>query len=818
MDELRQDLRFALRQLVRRPGITAVLVLTVGLAVGACTAVFSVVDAVLLRPLPYPDQDQLAVVWSQFPSMNLMEFPASAPEYLDYRDQNRSFQSLAAFASRERTLTGEEGPERVQAVFATWQLFPALGVEALAGRVFGEEEDVADGPPVVVVSQRLWERRWGGDPALIGRDVQINGKPYTVLGVLPRDVRFPDESTDLWLPLGLDPANPGGRASHYLSMVGRLRPGVDVEGANAELQGLMARWAAENPQQHQWRTASAGAQSGHPAFVRSLTEQMVGNVRRSLLVLMGAVGVVLLIACANVANLLLARGEGRQREVSVRTALGAGRRRIVRQLVTESLVTALAGGALGLGLGWAGVVWLRRLAPGGLPRVDEIGLHPSVLLFCLGVTLVAGLIFGLAPALQAGRLDVQASLREEGRGTVGKGRARARNLLVISETAMAVVLLVAAGLLIQSFFHLRAVDPGFHAEGVLAAQVDLPAATYPEDADAVGFYRDLLPRLAAIPGVTAAAAVRTAPLAGSLPPNDIEIENLPPRGDDAPPLNADIQVVTPGYFDVMGIPVLQGRAFARSDDDQAPVVAVIDRTLAERFFPGKNPLGEHIRQPGNDFAYAEIVGVVGDVHQEGLDVAPRAMLYFAQAQSPRTWYAVTAMTLTLRTAVDPMSVVPAVRREVAAMDPNLPVYAVRTLEQDLSTSTATQRFSMLLQLVFAAVALTLAAVGLYGVIAYGVAQRTREIGIRMALGAGRGDVVRMVVGQGMGMVAVAVVVGLGVALLAGRVMASLLYGVEPDDPLTFGAVTMVLVLVAFLACLLPARRATGIQPRSALEG
>ena len=810
MDELRQDIRYAIRQLARRPGFTAVLGLTLALAIGANTAVFSVVHAVLLRPLPYPDQERLAMVWTQFPSQDLMEFPASAPEYLEYREQNRSFEHLSGFVASAQTLTGDGEPERVQGVFATADLFPVLGVEPVAGRVFGPDDDAPGAAPVILVSEGLWERRWASDPALLGRDVLVNGQPATVVGVLPSEVRFPTPDTELWLPLGLDPASPGGRASHYLSLVGRLRPGVTPDVAATELDALQARWAADPANDHEWNGA------GHPAVLEPLVDEIVGDVRRSLLVLLGAVGVVLLIACANVANLLLVRGEGRQREMSVRTAMGAGRRRIVRQLVTESALTALVGGAGGLALGWLGVEALRALAPSGLPRVEEIAVHPPVLLFSLGVTLLAGLVFGLAPALQAGRLDVQASLREEGRGTVGRGRFRARQLLVVSEMAMAVVLLVAAGLLIQSFFRLRAVDPGFRAESVLTMQVNLPTAGYPEAGDVTGFYRDLLPRLAALPGVTSAAAVRTAPLGGSLPPNDIEIEGVTvPTGPDAPPLNADVQVVTPGFFETMGIALHEGRAFDERDAEDAPLVAVVSASMARRFWGERSPLGDRVAQTGRELG--EIVGVVGDVHHEGLDAEPRPTLYLVHAQSPRTWFPVRGMTLTLRSAVEPTALVSAVRREVQAADPSLPVFRVQTLEQAVDASTSTQRFSMLLQLVFAAVALLLAAVGIYGVISYSVAQRTREIGIRMALGADRSRVLRLVVGQGMALAAVAVGVGLVVALLAGRVMASLLYGVSPRDPATFAAVAGVLTLVALLACWVPARRASGVAPQTALR-
>jgi putative ABC transport system permease protein len=572
----------------------------------------------------------------------------------------------------------------------------------------------------------------------------------------------------------------------------------------------MTRWQADETLGHSW------SNDGHPAFLRPLREQMVGDVTRPLWVMLAAVAVVLLIACANVANLLLVRGEARSREISVRAAMGAGRGRIVSQLLTESVVMALVGGLAGLGLAWLGVGTLRRLAPPDLPRLDEIGVHPTVLLFSLGITILAGILFGLVPALQAGRLDVQASLREEGRsGMAGSGRVRLRQLLVVSQTAMAVVLLVAAGLLLRSFQQLQAVDPGFRTDEVVALSINIPATSYPDGPEITAFYRDLLPRIRSLPGVTSAGAVRTAPLGGSLPPNDVEIEGYV-NETDGPPLNADIQTVTPGYFETLGIALLQGRDFTAADGPDAPLVAVVSEELAERYWPGESPLGKRIRQSGFP-EWPEVVGVVSDVHHEGLDRPVRGTLYFVHAQGPRTWFPVAAMTLTVRAAVDPAAIISAVRREVQAMDPDVPLYQVQTMEQVIADSTATQRFTMLLQLLFATVALVLAAVGIYGVMAFTVARRAPEIGIRMALGAERRDVVRMVVGHAMAIVGLALLVGVVGALAAGRVLSSLLFGVSPRDPATYALVVGSLLAVALLACWIPARRASGVDPGSALR-
>jgi predicted permease len=813
MEHLLKDLSFAVRQLLRRPGFTAVLVLTLALGIGANTAVFSVVNAVLLRPLPYPDQSQLAVVFDQFPGMNLTEFPASGPEYFDYRDQNRSFEHLAAYTTVGSAITGDGEPERVQYSGATWQLFPVIGLEPQVGRVFGEQDDRPGAEEVVVLSHALWQRRYAGDPGAVGRTLILNGTSHTIIGVMPAEFRFPAPDIQLWLPGRLDPANPGGRGSHFLSMVGRLRPGVTLESARAEVNDLMQRWDADPAIDHTWSTEN------HPAVIRSLRDHMVGDVTRPLWVMLGAVAVVLLIACANVANLLLVRGEGRVREISVRTAMGAGRWRIVSQLLTESVVMASAGGLAGLALAWVGVRGLVAIAPPDLPRADEIGVDPLVLSFTLAVTLVAGILFGLAPALQAGRTDVQASLREEGRsGTSGRRRVRLRQMLVVSETALAIVLLVAAGLLLQSFRMLSAVDPGFRPEQVITMSVSVPAFKYPDFPQVDAFHRELRERVAAIPGVQTVGEVRTAPLAGSLSPNDVEVDGLA-RHEDGPPMNADVQLVSAGYFEAMGIDLVEGRTFDERDDITAPVVVVVSEELAKRYWPDRSALGMRIRQSGYEPAleWGEVVGVVEDIRHEGLDRPVRGTLYFVFPQSVRTWYLARAMTLVVRTNVDPQSVISAVRSELLDMDSDVPLYQVETMNSAIADSTSTQRFTMLLQLVFALVALTLAAIGLYGVMSFTVARRTPEIGIRMALGAERGEVLRMVVGQGMGIVLVATVLGVGGALATGRVLAGLLYGVSPRDPATYAIVVGTLALVALIACWIPARRASAVDPGSALR-
>lgn len=809
MDELIQDLSYSVRQLARKPGFAAVLVLTLALGVGANTAVFSVVHGVLLRPLPYPEADRLVVVWTQFPTMELNEFPASWPEYSEFREQNRAFEEVGAWIGGERTITGGDAPERLAVTSFTWTMWDVLGVDPLFGRVFTEEEDIDGSDDVVVLSHGLWQRRFGSDAGVVGQTIELNGRTTVVLGVMPESFEFDvNAEGEAWQPMGIDPGNPPGRANHFASIAGRLQAGVTFERAQEDLRSILTRWEEDEAIGHTWR------RPGHPAFLRPLHQQVVGDVEASLFVLLGAVGFVLLIACANVANLLLVRGEARQREMSIRASVGAGQGRIVRQLVTESLVTAFIGGALGIALAFGGLKVLLAIAPDTLPRVETVGLNGTVLGFSAAVALVAGLLFGLAPALQAARLNIQAALREEGRGgTASKGRFRLRQILVVSEMALAVVLLIAAGLLMQSFWRLQSVDPGFRSENVLAFSVSPPPASYPDSSDVTGFYRDLMPQIAAIPGVTSVGAVRIPPLAGSLPPNDIQIENYV-QPQDGIPTNADVQLVTPGYFATLGIPLLQDRSEDRDQLD-GEIVAVIDEVLARRFFPGEDPTGRRIRQTGS--AWSTIVGVVGGVHQESLDIEPRAHLYLVHAQSPATWFAVRDMTVLLRTGVEPLGLVSSVRQVVARMDSNLPVYEVTTMENHVARSTATERFSMFLQLVFAAVALALAVIGIYGVLSYSVAQRTQEIGIRMALGADQGTILKLVVGQGMVLVFVSIALGVIGALATAEVLSSLLYGVSPRDPATYVAVTGVLAVVAAFACYLPARRASTVSPQTALR-
>jgi putative ABC transport system permease protein len=815
MDVLGRDLGYAFRSLRRRPGFTIVIVLTLALGIGANTAVFSVVRSVLLRPLPFPDDERLAVVLLRAPSFNMEDFASSPPEYVAYRDQTQSWDQLAAYRVRAATLTEAAAePERLDVAFATWNIFTALRIQPVLGRAFTAEEGHEGSDGVTVLSHAFWMSRYGGDAGVIGRTVLLDGTPRTVVGVMPAEFRFPTRDVRFYLPLAFTPQDLENRGNHSYSVVGRLRPGVELASAETELAALITRLAADSsnvgplPRMHGW----------HPGYLRPLRTEMVGDVGRTLWVMLGAVALVLVIACANVANLLLVRAEERARELAMRTALGAGRRRLVSQLLTESLVMAAAGGFAGLAVAYLGVEALRALAPADLPRLDEIRVDGMVLAFTTILTVGTGILFGLVPALHAGRADFHGVLREEGRGgTTGWKRIRLRQLLVVSETALAVVLLVAAGLLLQSFRQLLAVDPGFRTERVLAASITVPPVRYAEGLEVVGFYESLLPRIASIPGVVAAGAAAEAPLAGGLHATDIEVEGWINPGD-APRPTGDVQVVTPGYFSAMRIPLLEGRFLEERDRADAPLVAIVSEALAREYWPDRSALGGRIRLDWDDKPFMEVVGVVPDVRYGELDrPPPRGVLYLVHAQTPLTSAPYWSMTLTVRTSIDPTSLMGAIRKEVQALDPSVPLYQVRTMEQAVADVTATQRFSMLLQLLFALLALSLAAVGLYGVLAFAVARRRAEIGIRMALGAERSDVQRMVIGQGMGIVAIALVLGVGGALATGRLLGSLLFGVSPRDPVTYATVVGVLVAVALLACWIPVRRASGVDPAEALR-
>ena len=797
--DISQDLRFSARTLARNPAFTIAAVLALALGIGANTAIFSVVNAVALRPFPWKDSGRLVRIWESAPQLGWPRFSTSIPNFIDWRAQNHVYEDIAAWRGAELNLTGLEEAQRVEGGAVTASFFTTLGVQPSRGRFFlpDEEKPGADAR-VAVISHGLWTRSFGADPKIVGRTLVLNGADSTVVGVLPESFQWVLPS-DILVPLVLDPA--ANRSNHVLIVMGRLRPGVTLERADAEMNGIAARLAAQYPDSNKgWSTQQA-------QVARWIVNR---DVRRALLVLTAAVGFVLLIACANVTNLLLARAAGRRREIAIRAALGAGRMRVVRQLLTESALVGLAGGGAGLLLALWGVDLLRSLNPQTIPRIDEVSVDLRVLAFTLGLSLLTSLVFGLAPALQSSRPDVADALKEGGRGApTGSMRHRARSALVTAEVAFSLVLLVGAGLLLRSFWRLTRVDPGFAPAGVVTMKINLPESKYPSAGEIQTFYEALFARLRAHPGVAGVATVSIVPFGYGNTANEVVIEGRPddPGGAKA---SADWRLVSPGYFRAMGIPLHEGRDF-ESRDGAGPGVVVVSEAMARRYWPGADPIGKRMRPRGGK-DWMTVVGVAGDVAHRGLDEAPAPLLYFCAYSS--NW---NPMSLVVRTGSDPASVTTAARDAVHALDRDLPVSEVSTLESLRDASVAPQHFNTLLLALFAVLALTLASVGIYGVMAYAVSQRTHEIGIRMALGSPRRDVLRLIVAQAMRPTLAGIVLGLTAALAATRLMQSLLFGVSPRDPVTFLAVAAILVAVALAACLVPARRASRVDPMTALR-
>ncbi|HEX6966672.1 MAG TPA: ABC transporter permease [Gemmatimonadaceae bacterium] len=811
-----QDLRDALRSLKRSPGVTLMIVLTLGLGLGGATAIFSVVNGVLLRPLPYPEPHAVVRIWNHFEGTP--QAPLSPAEYFDYRDRVHAFAAFGGYATGEQmTLTGGEEPERVSAAYLTTGVFPALGVPPALGRAFTPDEDWPGAEKVVVLSHRLWVDRFGGSPSVIGTRITLDGEARTVIGVMPTDFRLPEdfagEPTQVLVPLAYDRTTVPNRGSHFLRAVARLAPGVTLERAQQEVRTVAAQFVRDYPDAY-----PAGMHFS--ASVLSLHQDVLGAVRPALLVLLGAVGLLLLIACANVAGLLLSRADARRREFAVRAALGAGRMRLVRQLLAESLALAILGGALGVLIAYWGTHALVAAQPGDIPRMSGVGLDVRVLGFAFALSLATGLAFGLVPALRAGRSDVQASLREGGRGpTAGAGRQRGQRLLVVAETALTLMLLIGAGLLARSFVNLRNVNPGFRSEHVLTARVTLPDANYPTPAAVTRFYRRLVDRLGELPAVNAAGAVSFLPLATTLGDLNVHIEGRSvPEGDVSP--RGYWLVVTPGYFRALGMRMLEGRAIQATDDERAPGAVVINETMARRYWPGEDAIGKRFTLGGGAGpGVVTVVGVVDDVRHGSLDAAPKPQMYLAHAQF-RMWNthaAVTGMTLVLRTPGNPAQLTAEVRQAVHALDPNLPVSDVRTMARVVSSSIARPRFMTMLLSLFAGVALMLAAVGLYAVMAYAVSRRTHEIGIRMALGAREGEVARMVVSQGLVLALAGIAIGLMGGVALHRLIASQLFDVSATDPMTLAAVSALVAVIACVACYVPARRAARVDPVIALR-
>ena len=798
-----RDLRYAIRSLTRQPGFTAAVVITLALGIGANTAIFSVVNGVLLRPLPYPNDDRLTAIWTLF--SNGQTETASVPDYIDWKAQGSSFAGMSAYANSNDNLAAPGGePERIPSSRVIADYFQTLGVTPAAGRFFVPDDFVFGSHRVVVLSYGLWQRRFGGDRSIVGRSITLNARPYTVVGVAPEGMRLPARA-QLWSPYAVDPsAPPPNRRGDFLTVVGRLKPGVTIARAQAEMSGIAKRL----------ETAYPASNTNVGIKLVPLRDQLVGSVRVALLVFSGAVALVLLIACANVANLLLARATAREREMAVRAALGAGRSQLVKQLLTESLLLATTGGLLGVVLAWWGVQALKASAPPTLPRLDEIALDPTALVFTAVAVVTTGVLFGLAPALRGSATALHATISAGGRAGIGGGRGeRLRGALVVAQVALALVLLVGSGLLIRTFARLQQVDLGFDAGHVLTAQVVLPGVKYPTPERQAAFFNSLRERLAATPGVQTVGLSTDVPLAGGYGYNSFSIVGRPaPQPGNTP--DAVPTTATSEYFAALRIPLLSGRLFAIGDGPNAPRVAIVNRELVQKHFEGKSPLGERISfgNPADSTSWLTIVGVVGNTKLEGVASETYAQVFTPYDQAPVFYPYVV-----VRTSGDPLAFAPTLRRELAALDAAQPISNIMSMEERAASSVAQSKLNSAIIALFACVALALAAVGIYAVISYAVSQRTREIGIRMALGAGRSDVLRLVVRDGMAPAIIGALLGVVGAVGVTRLMGSLLYGVSATDPIVFGTVLGGLVVIALGACYVPARRASRVDPNVALR-
>jgi len=820
MRALAHDLRFAVRTFVKNPLFSLAAVLSLALGIGANTSIFSITNALLLHPLPYQAADRLVILWNRSPGLGITQDWFSTAQYFDIKAAHRGFEQVAIAIGGNYNLTVPGGePERVGAVRVSSTLLPMLGVRAIRGRVFVEAEDREGSAAAAVLTYGMWARRYGCDPQLIGKSITLDGLTYEVVGILPQTFSLPREvlptlygadRPEVFLPLPLSPAAPRVRTHEDYNIIGRLKPGVSVKQAQAEMDTITARLRHDYPDAY---PPNGGLTFG----IVPLFEQVVGDVRQTLLILLGAVGLVLLIACANVANLLLSRAVARQQEIAVRRALGASAIRIVRQLLTESVLLALAGGVLGALFAVWSVHWVRILGPQSLPRLDSVSINGQVLVFTLAISLLCGILFGVAPALRVSGLDLHANLKGASRGSSGTsavwGRGgNIRRLLVISELALSVVLLIGAGLLIRSFARLQNVAPGFNPKGVLTFELAMNGLNY-SHGQVRNTYRRLWDRLGQLPGVTAAGGITALPLSEAFAWTPITIEGrIPPAGEKF--INADERLVGGRYFQAMQIPLLRGRFFNDQDTPEKPVVVVVDEHMAREFWPHEDPIGKriHIVELTSENPWQTVVGVVGQVKQDSLDSNPRIAYYLSQNQIP-----VRAMTVTLRSGADPGVLTAAAKDAVRSLDPGLPIYNVRTMTERVDQSLARRRFSMLLLGLFAGLALALAVIGIYGVMAYLVAQGTREIGIRMALGATQRDILSLVIRQGMAWSFSGVALGLSGAFVITRFIRSLLFGIEATDAATFTVVPILLVLAALLASFVPARRAAKVDPMIALR-
>ncbi|HWO01336.1 MAG TPA: ABC transporter permease [Blastocatellia bacterium] len=816
MGNLIKDLRYALRILKKKPGFTVVAVVTLALGIGANSAIFSVVNGLLLRPLPYRDSERLGIIWTHSPGTNVAQDWPSPGQYTAIKSQNSAFEEIAIAQGGTVNLTGQGTPERLNVVRTSSIMFSLLDAQPEVGRIFLPDEDSPGRPATAILSYGMWQKRFAGDPNVIGQTITLNGKSVSIVGVMPSTFSLGSdvmptvgalEQPDLLLPLPLSAEDLNEQGDENYNLLGRLKRGVTIQQAQAELDavvtGLEQRYPDHYPPHRQFSLS-----------VKPLLEQVVGDVRAALLVLLGAVGCVLLIACANVANLMLARAAARGKEIAIRTAMGASRARLLRQLLTESVLLSLCGGALGLLVAVWGLDALRWLNPGNIPRLQNVGIDGRVLTFTFVVALVTGILFGLAPALRASQLNVGEILKEGGRGEVAGGHRRLRNLLVISEIALSLVLLIGAGLLIRSFIRAQQVNPGFSAQNVLSLRLSLAGTESSEAARRLTFFQQLRDKIRSLPAVESVGLGSILPLSGSISWGGISIEGQDASSGQGLTQVADGRIASVGFFETLRVPLLSGRFFNEQDTKDSLRVAIIDEKMAHSFWPGVDPLGKRFKWGGADSKepWFTIVGVVSDVKQYALDSDSRAAFY-----APHQQALTGTMFVVVRTAADPAGISSAITQEARALESNLPIYDIKTMDQRLSDSLARRRFAMFALGLFAVVAMLLAIVGIYGVMSYSVAQRTREIGIRMAMGAQSRDVLALIVGHGMLLAALGVGSGLVGAALVTRVMASLLFSVSATDPLTFVLIGLLLASVALFACYIPARRAARVDPMVALR-
>jgi putative ABC transport system permease protein len=808
MQTLKQDLAYALRTLAKSPGYALVTVLTLALGIGANTAIFSVVNGVLLKPLPYPAPERVMIITSQFPNLGFDKFWISVPEYLEFAERNQSFERVGGYREGAVNLGTEERPRRVNSAIVTPDLMDTLGVQPIRGRLFTRQDSAPGAEDVGIISYETWKENFGSDESVLGRVIRMDGVPTRIVGIMPRGYDLHDDRIEVWLPLTIDPKQlPNQRSSHFLYLVGRLKAGISLERARADLESLLA----------QWRTASGGRhapdQKNHRVQINPLKSDVVGGIGTALWVLQGAVGFVLLIACANLANLLLARAESRQREFAIRSALGAGRWRLLRQFLTEGVLLALVGGAAGAALGFGGLRAMLAANPESIPRATEIALDPRVLVFTLVISILTGIIFGMAPLLHLREQVLTIALKEGGQRSTG-GSTRVRSGLVMAEVALAVVLVIGAGLLLRSLQKLMQVDAGFNRTQMTTFGIVLPPAQYRPQAR-VDFFSRLLMQLTQLPGVASAAAMSGLPPQRDVNANDVDFESYT-APKEGPFENVDYyQTVTLDYLQTMGIPVVEGRGFERADVTGGPVL-LVNETLARTFFKGRSAVGQRVNTfvaPGPTPLWFTIVGVVRDVKQGGMGAKTGTELYFLAEQRPRLTASSPAnMNIVIRSSLPSTALASDIRRIVQSLDPMLPIVKLRSMEEVFSESAARPRFLAELLAIFAGLALALAAIGTYGILSYSVSERTKEIGIHMALGATRGSVLGMVLGQGMRLTIVGLVTGLVASFGLTRLLQAQLFNVKPTDPLTVSLVALFIACVALIACYVPARRATHVDP------